>query len=64
MKGVVCLVLLSKFVLTLVDAASDIIAIHQFTYHQFTYFARKAGCNTAIRERDEGTVHITCPHVQ
>jgi hypothetical protein len=27
----------------------DIIAIHQFTYHQFTCFARRRG---AIRERD------------
>jgi hypothetical protein len=41
------------------------IAIHQFTYHQFTYFARYhqftyfARRRGAIRERDEGTVHIT-----
>jgi hypothetical protein len=32
----------------------DIVAIHQFTYYQFTYFTRRRG---AIRDRDEGTVH-------
>jgi hypothetical protein len=31
----------------------DIIAIHQFTYHQFPYFTRRRG---AIRERDE--IHL------